>query len=81
MLPIIIIINNFILGGVDYDSGVYNIMIPAGVTNVSFNISISPDKVLEGNEVFSLIIIQTSLQTVIITNNSTLVTIIDDDRK
>ena len=51
------------------------------MTNVSFNILLFPDNVLEGNEVFSLIINQTSFQTVVIPNNSTLFIIIDDDCK
>ena len=51
------------------------------MTNATFNVSISVDNILEGNEAFSLTIDQTSLQTVIISDNSTLVMIIDDDRK
>jgi len=65
----------------DYNFGPYNITIPAGMINASFNISISPDNILEGNELFSLTIDQTSLLTVVISDNSTLVMIIDDDRK
>ena len=69
------------LDNVDYNSGPYNITIPAGMTNASFNISISVDNVLEGNEVFSLTIDQISPVNVIVSDNSTLVMIIDDDRK
>jgi len=29
-------------GGVDYDSGLYNVTFPAGVTHVSFNFSLFP---------------------------------------
>jgi len=65
----------------DYNSGQYNITIPAGMTNASFNISISPDNILEGNELFSLIIDQTSLPTVVVSDNFTLVMIKDDDCK
>lgn len=68
-------------GGVDYDPGQYFITIPAGMANASFNISISPDNLLEGNEAFLLIIDKTSVTTVLILDNSSLVVIIDDDRK
>ena len=51
------------------------------MNNTSFNISVSVDNVLEGNETFLITIEQTSIQTVIISENSTLVVIIDDDRK
>ena len=68
-------------GGVDYDPGLYFIMIPAGLTNVSFNITISPDDIFEGDEVFLLTIDQVSLQTVIISNISAMVVITDDDCK
>ena len=69
------------LGGVDYNPEQYSITIPAGMTNATFNISLFVDNILEGNEAFLLTIDQTSLQTVIISDNSTLVMIIDDDRK
>ena len=66
----------------DYNSGQYNITIPVGMTNASFIISISVDNVLEGNELFSLTIDQISpVNNVIASNNSALVTIIDDDCK
>lgn len=51
------------------------------MTNATFNISLFVDNILEGNEAFLLTIDQTSLQTVIISDNSTIVMIIDDDRK
>ena len=51
------------------------------MTNATFNISLFVDNILEGTETFLLTIDQTSLQTVIISDNSTLVMIIDDDRK
>ena len=66
----------------DFNStGDLSITIPAGMANTSFNISVSADNVLEGNEIFLITIEQTSLQTVIISDNSTVVVIIDDDRK
>ena len=69
------------LGGVDYASGPFNITIPAGKTNATLNISIFNDNVLEGDEVFLLTIDQTSLPSVVTSNNSTSVIIIDDDCK
>ena len=57
------IINNdtFTGGGVDYNSGPYNVIFPAGVTSVSLNIIINNDYVLEYNETFYLTIINGSL--------------------
>ena len=49
------------------------------MTNISFNISINPDNILEGDEVFLLAIDQISLQTVIISDDSAIVVITDDD--
>ena len=51
------------------------------MTNSTLNVSLFVDNILEGNEAFLLTIDQTSLQTVIISDNSTIVMIIDDDRK
>ena len=42
----------------DYVSGQYNITIPAGSTNATFNISIIDDSLFEGDEEFYLIIDQ-----------------------
>ena len=56
-------------------------MIPAGSTNSSFNITISPDNIFEGDEAFLLTIDQASLQTVMISNISAMVIITDDDCK
>ena len=52
-MKIIIIVTG---GGVDYQSGPYNVKFPAGVTNVSFNVLINNDNILEVNEEFNLII-------------------------
>ena len=47
----------FLLGNnVDYNSGQYNVKIPAGSTKVPFNILISDDNFFEGDEEFYLII-------------------------
>ena len=43
---------NYIGGGVDYNSGVFNVTFPAGSTNASFDIIIIDDGVLENNEMF-----------------------------
>ena len=70
-----------ILGGVDYNSGPYNITFPAGVTSVSFNITIINDTVLEDNETLLLtIIILDVLPNIVIPgeNNHTNVTIVND---
>ena len=70
------------VGGVDYSpAGPYSVTIPAGMTNVSFSISINPDNILEGDEVFLLTIDQISIPTVIVSDDSALVVIIDDDSK
>ena len=71
----------FYSGGVDYDPGFNFIMIPAGLTDVSFNITISPDDIFEGDEAFLLTIDQVSPQILIISNISAIVVITDDDCK
>ena len=43
-------------GGVDYDSGSYTATFPAGVTRVSFNVSINDDNIFEHSETLTLII-------------------------
>ena len=67
--------------GVDYIPGPYFATIPAGMINVSFSISIDPDSILEGDEVFLLTIEQISIPTVNLSDDSALVVIIDDDSK
>ena len=77
-----ILMTSFVLGGTDFDPPqLYFITIPAGMANASFFISVSVDNVFEGNETFLITIVHTSLQTVTTSDNSTLVVIIDDDRK
>ena len=76
------LMTSFVLGGTDFDPPqLYFITILAGMANASFFISVSVDNVFEGNETFLITIEQTSLQTVTTSDNSTLVIIIDDDRK
>ena len=60
----------------DYDFGPYNVTFPAGVTTVSFNISIIDDYILEDNENFTLIINTDSLPDGVITGNPSRVTMI-----
>ena len=43
-------------GGVDYNAGPYNIMIPAGETRVLFNVTIIDDNIYEDHEQFVLTI-------------------------
>ena len=80
----LIIINTFVyVGGIDYNSGPYNITFPAGVTVVSFNISIHDDDVLEDRENFTLTINSDSLPDGITTDSPSKVTVIirNDDSK
>ena len=46
----------------DYGSGPYLVIIPAGnTTNVSFEVKLNDDYILEGNETFNITINATSL--------------------
>ena len=67
----------------DYDSRQYNITIPAGSVNVSFDIPITDDGVFEHNEDFNVTIDKSSsLSGVIIGNPDTaVVNIFDNDSK
>ena len=69
--------------GVDYGSGQYNVTIPAGSVNTSFDIPITDDNIFEQNEIFYLTIDQSSsLNGVIIGSpNEAVVNIFDNDRK
>ena len=51
----------FTLGGIDYNSGPYTVIIPAGVDEVSFSILITNDNKKEENETFHLVIDPSSL--------------------
>ena len=75
-------INNF-TGGVDYNSGPYTVIFPAGDTNVTLNISIIDDEISEGNEYFNLTIDSSSLPSKIGINDAAqvVVTIVDDEGK
>ena len=67
----------------DYDSGTYTVIFPAGVTMVAFDVPITDDMVLEDNENFMLTINSSSLPDYITrsTPPEATVTIVDDDRK
>ena len=69
------------VGNVDYTPGPYNVMIPAGTTSVSFDVSIEDDILLEGNEYFTLSINSFHLLNVTITNHQARITIVDNDRE
>ena len=73
--------NNVTGGGVDYDSGIYNVVFPAGETSVPFDVPINDDDIYEGNEDFDLTIIRNTLPAGVTRGNpdSATVTIRDDD--
>jgi len=68
-------------GGVDYDSGPYTVIFPAGMISVTFNVSITNDNVLERTEAFQLVITPSSLQSRVsqAAPNQTVISVIDDD--
>ena len=70
-------------GGVDYDSGPFDIRFPAGETLAIFNVSINDDDIVEGNENFNI-----SIDPFLLPNgvsvgdpSQTTVIIVDDDCK
>ena len=67
----------------DYTSGPYTVTMPAGMTTATFNIPITDDNILEGDENFMLTINETSLPTGVTrgTPGEVTVTIVDDDCK
>ena len=67
-------------GGVDYDSGPYNVTIPAKERGVFFSVFINDDKILEDNETFNLTINSSSLpDRVSVTNLNKATVIIEDN--
>ena len=70
-------------GGVDYDSGPYTVIIPAGERNTSLSIPINDDNIFEHNENFGLTVNVSSLPTGVYigNNNETIITIVDNDGK
>ena len=73
----------YVGGGVDYNSGPYNVQFDVRVTRVSFNITLKDDSTKEDNETFTLSINSSSLPSSIILgdHNQTTVTIRNDDGK
>ena len=65
-------------GGVDYDSGPFDITFPAGETLAVFNVPINDDNIVEENENFTLSINSSSLLYGVDLIQTT-VTIFDDD--
>ena len=67
----------------DYTSGPYTVTFPAGQTTATFNIPITDDRILEGDEKFMLTIISSSLPTGVTRDapSQITVTIMDDDHQ
>ena len=67
----------------DYNSGPYSVQFDAGVTEVSFNVTLKDDSSLEDNETFTLSINSPSLpsRVTIGDDGQTTVTIRNDDGK
>ena len=66
----------------DYTSGPYTVMFPAGETTATFNVPITDDMILDGNENFTLTINQTLPNGVTCGDPFVAtVNIVDDDRK
>ena len=72
----ILLSNNAIAtGNNDYTSGPYNVTFPAGITNVSFDVVIKDNKILEGNEYFTLSINASNLpNNITVTDHQAVVT-------
>lgn len=68
-------------GNVDYASGPFNTLIPAGETRVSFSVTLLTDNLFEQNEQFSVTIDSTSLpnRTFVEPGCVLVVTILNDD--
>ena len=62
----------------DYDSGPYNVTIPAGEINSTLNITIKDDDMSEGNETFMISITSSTYVTCVDHCQATL-TILDND--
>ena len=67
--------------GLDFSLDSHNILFPAGVTRVAFNVTIIEDNILELNETFSISIdpLTLSKKVTIGSSSHTTVTIIDND--
>ena len=71
----------YLIGGSDYVTGPYNVVIPAGETNVKFSVIIMDDNILETNETINLAIKSNMLPNKITRANPgrAVVTIVDND--
>ena len=67
--------NNLIGGGVDYNSGPYDVIFPAKETSVTFDIPIINDNIVEGSEFFTLTVTQMSLPNRVICGHPCMATI------
>ena len=67
----------------DYTTGPYSVTISAGMTNTSYNISITNDNLLEESETFYIFLNPTFLPSGVVVGdiNQAAVTIINDDGK
>lgn len=74
---------NLSIGNIDYESGPYDVKLPADITKFTFSIPIKDDEILETTESFRLTIVQTSYSRVfpLFQNFETTVFIVDDDKK
>ena len=70
-------------GGTDYTSGPYTVTFPAGQTTATFNVPITDDMILEGDENFMLTINPSALPNGVTVGDSgqATVTIVNDDCK
>ena len=73
--------NNITDGGVDYDSGPYNVTFPAGQTITSFGVLINNDNTYKYSMIFNLTIIPDTLPDNVARGNpfEARVTIVDDE--
>ena len=75
--------NMHVTGGhVDYTSGPYSVILPAGEISVPFNISVNDDNIFEDSEIFMLTI-NSSLPNDVVSGNPDQATVIimDNDCK
>ena len=73
----------YFIGGDDYISGPYPVIIPAGQTHIKLNISVTDDNVPEDDKNFDLIIIGRSLSKGFVRGEirRIRVIIVDDDKE
>ena len=81
MSPICKTIHYTYFAGRDYNPGPYDVTFQANVTDVTFDVAVEPDDLLEGDEVFLLRIASSSLPDAVTAGDVAIVVIIDNDRK